>query len=87
MDRKLLYCYMKTGHVLGKQDSWSPYDKSNSLMSHDASQIILICSFGDQETSLIIINVENSCAAPLHSPKKVLTDPKRSNSTERSNQN
>lgn len=27
-----------------------------------ASDIILICCFGAQETSLIIINVENSCA-------------------------
>ncbi len=32
-------------------------------MSHDSSEIILICWFAAQETSLIIINVENSCAA------------------------
>ncbi len=32
-------------------------------MSHDPSEIILICRFAAQETFLIIINVENSCAA------------------------
>ncbi len=32
-------------------------------MSHDNSEIILICWFAAQETSLIIINVENSCAS------------------------
>ncbi len=35
-----------------------------SLVSHDPSEIILICWFAAQETFLIIIiNVENSCAA------------------------
>jgi len=33
-----------------------------SLVSHDPSEIILICWFGAQET-FITINVENSCAA------------------------
>ncbi len=32
-------------------------------MSHDSSEIILISWFAAQETSLIIISVENSCAA------------------------
>ncbi len=32
-------------------------------MSHDSSEIILICWFAAQETFLIIINVENSCTA------------------------
>ncbi len=31
-----------------------------SLVSHDPSEIILICWFAAQETFLIIINVENS---------------------------
>ncbi len=35
----------------------------NSSESHDPSEIILICWFGAQEAFLIIINVENSCAA------------------------
>ncbi len=36
-----------------------------SLVSHDPSEILLICWFGAQETIIvvIIINVENSCAA------------------------
>jgi len=34
-----------------------------SLLSHDPSEIILICRFGAQEIFLIIINVENSRAA------------------------
>ncbi len=32
-------------------------------MSHDPSEIILICWFGAQETFLIIINVKNNCSA------------------------
>ncbi len=32
-------------------------------LSHDPSELILICWFGVQETFLIIINVENSCGA------------------------
>jgi len=32
-------------------------------MSQNPSEIILKCWFGAQETFLIIINVENSCAA------------------------
>ncbi len=31
--------------------------------THDSSEIIIICWFGDQETLIIIVNVENSCAA------------------------
>ncbi len=34
-----------------------------SLVSHDPSEIILICWFGAQETFTIIVNVENSYAA------------------------
>ncbi len=34
-----------------------------SSVSHDPSEIIIICWFAAQETFLIIINVENSCAA------------------------
>ncbi len=34
-----------------------------SSVSHDPSEIILICWFAVQDTFLIIINVENSCAA------------------------
>jgi len=30
-------------------------------LSHDPSEIILICWFGDQETFPFIINFENSC--------------------------
>jgi len=30
------------------------------LVSHDASEILLICGFGAQEKCLIIINVVNS---------------------------
>ncbi len=33
-----------------------------SVVSHDPSEIILIYWFAAQETFLIIINVENSCA-------------------------
>ncbi len=36
-------------------------------MSYDPSEIILICWFAAQETFLIIINVENSCAAQYFS--------------------
>jgi len=32
-------------------------------VSHDPSEIILICQFYAQETFLIIINAESSCAA------------------------
>ncbi len=35
-----------------------------SSVSHNPSEIILICSFGAQETFIfIIMNVENSCAS------------------------
>ncbi len=34
-----------------------------ALVSHDPSEIIVIYQFDVQETFLIIINVENSCAA------------------------
>ncbi len=34
-----------------------------SSVSHDLSEIILIYRFADEETFLIIIDVENSCAA------------------------
>ncbi len=34
-----------------------------SSVSHDSSEIIIICWFAAQEIFLIIINVENSCAA------------------------
>jgi len=34
-----------------------------SLVSHDPSEIILTFFFGAQEIFLIIINVENNCAA------------------------
>ncbi len=34
-----------------------------SLVSHDPSEIILIYWFAAQEAFIIIINVENSCAA------------------------
>ncbi len=34
-----------------------------SSVSHDSSEIILICWFADSETFLIIVSVENSCAA------------------------
>jgi len=32
-----------------------------SSVSHDPSEIILICEFTAQETFLFVINVENSC--------------------------
>jgi len=32
-----------------------------NFVSHDPSEIILICWFAAQETFLIIINVKNSC--------------------------
>ncbi len=32
-------------------------------MSHDPSEIILICWFAAQEIFIIIINAKNSCAA------------------------
>ncbi len=32
-------------------------------VSHDTSEIILKCWFGAQETVIIIIEAENSCAA------------------------
>jgi len=32
-------------------------------VSHDISEIIIICWFAAQETFIIITNVENSCAA------------------------
>ncbi len=34
-----------------------------SSVSHDPSEIILICWFAAQETCIIIINTKNSCAA------------------------
>ncbi len=34
-----------------------------SSVSHDPSEIILICWFAAQEAFMIIIDVENSCAA------------------------
>ncbi len=34
-----------------------------SSVSHDSSEVILICGFAAQEIFLIIINVENSCVA------------------------
>ncbi len=34
-----------------------------SSVSHDPSEIILICWFAAQETNYCIINVENSCVA------------------------
>ncbi len=45
---------------------WYKAEFSASLlhhMSHDHSEIILICLFGAQKIFLIIINVENCCAA------------------------
>ncbi len=36
-----------------------------SSVSHDSSEIILICLFDDQETFINIINNENSCATFL----------------------
>ncbi len=46
---------------------WCKAEFSASLLqssvSHDPSEIILICWFTAQETFLIIIDVENSCAA------------------------
>jgi len=33
------------------------------MLTHDPSEIILICWFGAHETFLIIINTEKSCAA------------------------
>ncbi len=46
---------------------WCKAEFSASLLqfsvSHDPSEIILICWFAAQETFLIIINFENSCAA------------------------
>jgi len=38
------------------------YQKAESLVSHEPSEIILICYLGAQKPFLII-NVENSCAA------------------------
>ncbi len=50
-----------------KKNHWSKRNFQQSLLqssvSHDSTEIILICCFGAQETFLIIINVENSCAA------------------------
>ncbi len=50
---------------------WYKAEFSASLLqfsvSHDPSEIILICWFAAQETFLIIINVENSCAASYFS--------------------
>ncbi len=46
---------------------WCAAEFSASLLqssvSHDPSEIILICWFAAQDTLMIIINVENSCAA------------------------
>ncbi len=36
--------------------------KAEFSVSYDPSEIILICRFPANETILIIINVENSCA-------------------------
>ncbi len=44
--------------------SWFSASLLQSFVSHDPSEIIQICWFAAQETFLIIIiNVENSCAA------------------------
>ncbi len=43
--------------------SWIVSIITQSSVSHDPSEIIIIFWFAAQETSLIIINVENSCAA------------------------
>ncbi len=40
-----------------------------SSVSHDPSEIIIICWFAAQETFLIIMNVENCCAASYFSGK------------------
>ncbi len=54
---------------------WCAAEFSASLLqssvSHDPSEIILICWFAAQGTLLIIINVENSCAASYFCGKDV----------------
>jgi len=47
--------------VIGKLNYQRHY--SESSVSHDPSEVILTCRFAAQETFLIIINVEISCAA------------------------
>ncbi len=51
----LKYCFI---------DGQTEYSASllQSSVSHDPSEIILICWFAAQETFLIIFNVENRCA-------------------------
>ncbi len=44
-----------------------------SSVSHDPSQIILMCGIGAQETFHLIINVENNCDTFLDS-KSLRTD-------------
>ncbi len=44
-------------------DSKAELSLLQSSVSHDPSEIILICWFGAQETFTIIINVKNGCAA------------------------
>ncbi len=43
--------------------SWISASLLQSSVSHDLSEIILICWFAAQETFSIIIKVEHSCAA------------------------
>jgi len=50
-----------------------------SSVSHDPSEIILICCFDAQETFLIIINVENSWAVLTDLTDPNLADPKLMN--------
>ncbi len=40
-----------------------PASLLQSSVSHDPSEIVQICWFGDQETYCLIMNVENSCTA------------------------
>jgi len=49
---------------------WQRHYSSLSSVSHDPSEIILICWFDAQETFIICIDVENNCAASYFCGKK-----------------
>ncbi len=56
----LIYFKMQLIPVMAKLNIQQPLLKSS--VSHDPSEIILICLFGAQERFLIIFSVESSCA-------------------------
>ncbi len=57
-----MWIYVKMSFILVIKSEFSA-SLLQSSVSHDSSEIVLIYWFAAQETFLIIINIENSCAA------------------------